>query len=190
MAFMDEHGLDRLTLRSLGASVHMHHTAIYRYFATKDDLLAAIFTAYAGDLLEKSARDPRPAGDRLRALCLGLRQTFREHSQLVPAVVMAGGSLPHANEFQGQVLAMLREMGVPEERLARTYQALETHVIGSSYYDFAASPHHLDQRRVRYRATTDAALDLHCRRTEDIDAMNEDAFSWVLDRMLDAAGRG
>lgn len=180
-------GLQHLTLRSLGASVHMHHTAIYRYFATKDALLAAVFVRLAEGILQQAASDDSAPSDRVRALCTGLRGMFHSYPGLVAAVVTTAGTLPHAQTFQSQVLSMLRDMGVADLDLATWYQALETHVIGSSYYDFAGAPAHLEQRRQRYRTSADVCLDDNARTIDDIDALNERAFMWALNALLDAA---
>lgn len=187
LEIMKTEGLENLTLRSLGARLHMHHTAIYRYFATKDDLLSAVFVRLAASILYEAADTTIEPRARLRQLCFGLRGMFHTYPSLAPAVVLTAGTLPQAQSFQLQIVGMLRELGVAESNVARCYQALETHVIGGSYYDFTSAPDHLSQRRARYRSANDASLDEKSRRDSDIDALNEATFIWVLDLILDGA---
>ena len=114
---------------------------------------------------------------------------FHSYPSLARAVVVTAGSLPQAQAFQVQIVGMLREMGVAESDLARSYQALETHVIGGSYYDYTSAPDHLSQRRARYREANDVSLDQFARKDSDIDDLNETTFMWVLDLILDGAVR-
>ena len=149
----------------------MHHTALYRYFSTKDDLLSAVFVRLAEGILHDTK-------GRLLSCAMG---------NLI--VLVTAGSLPQAQAFQVQIVGMLREMGVAESDLARSYQALETHVIGGSYYDYTSAPDHLSQRRTRYREANDVSLDQFARKDSDIDDLNETTFMWVLDLILDGAVR-
>ncbi len=167
----------------------MHHTALYRYFSTKDDLLSAVFVRLSEGILHDTAASSAPLRERLRQLCSGLRGMFHSYPSLAPAVVVTAGSLPQAQAFQVQIVGMLREMGVAESDLVRSYQALETHVIGGSYYDYTSAPDHLSQRRTRYREANDGSLDQFSRKDADIDALNEATFAWVLDLILDGAIR-
>ena len=167
----------------------MHHTALYRYFSTKDDLLSAVFVRLAEGILHDTAASSAPPRERLRQLCSGLRGMFHSYPSLAPAVVVTAGSLPQAQAFQVQIVGMLREMGVAESDLARSYQALETHEIGGSYYDYTSAPDHLSQRRTRYREANDVSLDQFARKDSDIDDLNETTFMWVLDLILDGAVR-
>lgn len=186
ISYARRHGIEKLTLRSLGQRVGMHHTAIYRHFASKDDLLAAIFVEIVGSALDgalAAGGDPRT---RLVNLCLATRAMYREHAGFMPAMVASVGMLPQSRRMQGAVVAALRDLGVDESRLVDRYQAIESFVVGASYYDFAGFPDHLAQRRARHRGMSDRAFDDVSRDIADIDALNERAFRWGLEALIDA----
>src|SRR5690554_5561170 len=67
---LEQDGPAALSLRGLARSVGVSATAVYRHFANKDDLLAAIATeGFEGMSAEMSARLARePNADRLRRL--------------------------------------------------------------------------------------------------------------------------
>ena len=155
----------------------------------KTIFLSAVFVRLAEGILHDTAASSAPPRERLRQLCSGLRGMFHSYPSLARAVVVTAGSLPQAQAFQVQIVGMLREMGVAESDLARSYQALETHVSGGSYYDYTSAPDHLSQRRTRYREANDVSLDQFARKDSDIDDLNETTFMWVLDLILDGAVR-
>ena len=42
LEFIDEHGVNALTLRALGRATGLHHTAMYRHFKDRNDVLTAV----------------------------------------------------------------------------------------------------------------------------------------------------
>jgi AcrR family transcriptional regulator len=78
-----EHGYEAVTLRQICEAARVSKGAIYHYFASKDDLLAAIVISSLEQLLEHMARNAqagRTAGDRLRGFIVSQAEFFEEHT--------------------------------------------------------------------------------------------------------------
>ena len=189
LAYIDTKGLDGLTLRSLGAELGLHHTALYRHFRSKEDLLDSIFRSLLADALASVPDDIKDPRARVTALCLAVRGVFAAHPGLSAAIVQGAGMLDESVDLQRAVLSSLREMGVAEDILGRVYQALESYVLGSALYDFANAPHHSAERAQRYEHVADPVLAVHGVSLEATAAHTEDSFRWGLDAVLDSALR-
>ncbi len=78
LAFIDEHGLDALTLTALGKALHCHGTAIYGHFRDKDELVEAkLGRMYVVAQVAIPSRGS--AGQRLLGRMRSLRRAFAEH---------------------------------------------------------------------------------------------------------------
>lgn len=188
LAFVEEHGVDALTLRALGDSMGLHHTAIYRYFPSKDDLTTAMFDAVIGEaLVEDDAAGPASGRERVSSICRALRHAFQRHPGLMLPLILGAGTMPKSQQMQRRVLAALREMGLEGTSLTLAYQAIESYAIGGSVYDFSGAPNHLEMRRLRHRLIEDPAFDDVSRTTEQITELNATAFEFGLTALLDAA---
>lgn len=78
-----EHGYEAVTLRQICEAARVSKGAIYHYFASKEDLLAAIVISSLEQLLEHMARNAqagRTAGDRLRGFIVSQAEFFEEHT--------------------------------------------------------------------------------------------------------------
>lgn len=179
-------GAADLTLRELGELVGLHFTALYRHFRNKDELLAAVFLQLASDMLVKNAaiKDPKK---RLLTLGLGIREVQRKYPELVTALANSEGGTDTGTFVQTVILESLREMNVPKERLAVCYQALESYVNGASYFDFSGAPSHLETRQARHGKVGDPALASAARSAKATEALNEKAYRWGLESLLEAA---
>lgn len=189
LAYIDAHGLESLTLRSLGAELGLHHTALYRHFASKEDLLESVFRSIFGEALSGLSGDQSDPRERVIELCYAMRGVFEAHPGLSAAIVQSAGVIDEAVEIQRAVLKALREMGVPEARLSRVYQGMESYVLGSSLYDFANAPRHSVERADRFARVDDPAFVAPAASEDAATQHTADAFRWAVDALLDAAVR-
>lgn len=189
MGFVDEHGLDALTMRSLGDLLGVDPTALYRHFPSKDALLSAMLDDMMGRILDHVPHVELPARDRLRGLLSGARQVFCEHPNLMTAFVSSSGQLPHGLAVMREGVSMLEELGLRGPDLVRCMQMLEGYVIGSSVFDLAGAPDHHEIRRLRYRSVEREAYDEMSRSIDDVTAITQSAFEQGLDGLLDVCER-
>ncbi|MFI0206082.1 MULTISPECIES: TetR/AcrR family transcriptional regulator C-terminal domain-containing protein [Streptomyces] len=137
---LDEVGLDALTMRRLADAMDVQAGALYRYFATKGDLLTAMAERMLADLAATAATTTATAaaktegaGDwsgQLAALARAMRTALlaRRDGARVYAGTHATG--PHTLGFAEAVIGVLRTAGFGEEEAARTLMAVVHLTIG------------------------------------------------------------
>jgi AcrR family transcriptional regulator len=184
LAFIDEHGMEALTLTALGRVMNCHGTAIYRHFRDKDELIEAAL----GRMYEVSGVGIPPKGtprQRLMGLMRSLRRAFAQH----PNFALRNLTLHEERETAELVagaLALLEEMGLKGRNLVVGYQMLETYSIGTSAYDFAATPEAWGVRRASRRRVGHPDLDRVYREVDAVAKIDEAAFEVGLAALLDA----
>ncbi|WP_262384864.1 TetR/AcrR family transcriptional regulator, partial [Actinoplanes teichomyceticus] len=97
VAFIDEHGLHRLTMQRLGAHLGVEAMALYRYVPGREALLDGVVDAVVDELF----RDPEVhlrahAGwaDYLRRLAHGVRRTALAHPEIFPLIATRPPAAP------------------------------------------------------------------------------------------------
>lgn len=185
ITFVDQHGLGSLTLRSLGDTLGVTHTALYRHFRDKDELLLAMIDSILGEI----TRSESPAGasprERLLHRLRFTREVLGRHPEITAAIVSTPGTVPRAREFTLSVVEQLEAMGLRGADVPECYQVLEDYVLGATIYDHAGSPEHLESRRVRHRLLGHPLFDDISRTTAGIAAHNEAAFERGLTMLVD-----
>lgn len=181
---LDEVGVQGLTLQVLGERLGMHPTSIYRYFPSVDDLLAEAHVTLLDDLAAQLVlpEDPR---ERLIEMCVAVREYFHHRPGAAVLFAVTGGDRVAGTALVTSTLAALRDLGVPERHLAVSYQSLESYVVGTMLYDFAGAPDHVVLRRERLSAVGDPALAHACASDRAADRLNEKAFRFGLESLLD-----
>ena len=85
LAIVDREGLDGLSMRKLGAELHVDPMATYHYFPNKAALLDGIVDAVYAEMSPPSAPDA-PWDDQLRQLLHAYRQILKAHPHALPAL--------------------------------------------------------------------------------------------------------
>lgn len=192
LEFIDEHGVSALTLRALGQATGLHHTAMYRHFKDRNDVLTAVNAIVVKEGLERAGVLPDEPRGRILALVRGLRSAMHDHpavtlSQLLPIETLAD-SEPVAT-MQSYILASLTQMGLQGTELLVHHRILESYVLGASVFDFGGAPAHLETRRQRLRHVPEPAFEVVTRDEASIDELNERAFDRGLVLILDECVR-
>jgi AcrR family transcriptional regulator len=156
LAYVDEHGLDGLTMHKLAAELGAGAMSLYNHVRNKDDLLVGI-----SELVwqEAAAAAPPAADDAawLRALGRAIRHAGRRHPKALPALVSAGVFPPAMLE----VIAGQFDRAGPAEPDARlltgiatvTAFALGWAITGSAGAGPAAGPARESERQRIRRVT-------------------------------------
>ena len=63
MDFIDEHGVNALTLRALGQATGLHRTAMYRHFKDRNDVLTAVNAIVVKEEARRALRDSQASAD-------------------------------------------------------------------------------------------------------------------------------
>ncbi|MEU7791371.1 TetR/AcrR family transcriptional regulator [Amycolatopsis sp. NPDC049159] len=114
---------ESFSVRKLAAALGTDSSSLYRHFRTKTELLRAL----ADRILVSAVDGYRPEGDwkeRLTALARRLREAFGTQPQIA-AIWGRYASGGHGSRLvMEQVLAALREAGLPEEEIPARYHRL------------------------------------------------------------------
>lgn len=191
IAFADEKGISSLTLRSLGVELGAATTAVYRYFANKDDLIIAMREALLAEAIPVNTEGE--ARQRLMATASSFRDTARRHpclSQIMGVAALEGANSTAVMAF---TIAALEDLGLTGPTLVRGYRQIESFVVGTSAYDFADAPRHLEDRLGRMRLVRHENFHAQLVDQAAVEADNELAFmtsfTWILDGLISEAGR-
>lgn len=113
-----EHGYDAVQMREVSATASVSLATIYRYFSSKDHLLAAAMTEWTTELQSRVAQSP-PRGDNaadqladvLGRACRAMARQPKLSAALVRALSSADpGVGQSANQVQSQIEAMAADI--------------------------------------------------------------------------------
>ncbi|MCY0922140.1 MULTISPECIES: TetR/AcrR family transcriptional regulator [unclassified Streptomyces] len=135
---LDEHGLEALTMRRLADAVGAQAGALYRHFATKDDLL----TEMAERMVASAAAGPAPADAAWQTALAGRARALRAAllARRDGARVYAGThpTGPNTLGFAESVVSLLTGAGFGEEDAARALLAVADFTLGHTLEEQAA----------------------------------------------------
>lgn len=146
---MESAGHRSITLKEVGDAVGANITAVYRYFPSKEALMAAVVDRVLDGIVDPTVRlkDPRRELDRVA-------REMRRIQVAYPAVAatLAGTDViaPSSIQLSRIVIENLVALGLEGDDLVITYQALENFVIGSGSNDGLGVVDNWEIRRARY----------------------------------------
>lgn len=182
---IEEHGPDALTVRTLAEKMGVDHTAVYRHFASLDDLTAAIVDTMLDEILEFEPSPRLSPRNRLEAFALNVHNVLYAHPNLVPLLLRNRGTSAETAQVTRRTLELMHDLGLRDNDLVTCQQALESFVVGSHVYDLAGAPHHLEVRRMRLRNIDLPELDRALPNIEAVRKLNERSFRLGLTAILD-----
>ncbi|MCF3148493.1 TetR/AcrR family transcriptional regulator [Streptomyces platensis] len=137
LALLDEVGLDALTMRRLAEAMDVRAGALYRYFATKHELLTAMAEVLLADCLDRPFRSPdwservAELAHRMRTALLGHRDGAR-----VYAGTHATGA--HTLGFADALIGVLRAAGFTADDAGRAALTVVHFTLGHTLEEQAA----------------------------------------------------
>ncbi|MCX4821419.1 TetR/AcrR family transcriptional regulator [Streptomyces sp. NBC_01142] len=139
---LDEAGLDALTMRRLADAMGVQAGALYRYFATKQDLLTAMAERILAEALAPEGSTDGDWDSRLPALARGMRAALlaRRDGARVFAGTHSTGT--HTLTFADTVIGVLRDAGFDDDAAARTLLTVTSFTVGHTLEEQAALGHH------------------------------------------------
>ncbi|MEU0929783.1 TetR/AcrR family transcriptional regulator [Streptomyces malaysiensis] len=136
LQLLDSLGLDDLTMRRLADSLGVRAGALYRHFATKQDLLTAMAERMLADIPA-----PRENGDwdeRLADLARAMRTALLTHRDGARVFAGTHSTGAHTLRFSETVTGVLREAGFADEDAARALMAVANFTVGHTLEEQAA----------------------------------------------------
>ncbi|WP_187271924.1 TetR/AcrR family transcriptional regulator [Aeromicrobium terrae] len=115
VALVDREGLDRLTMRRLGADLGVEAMTLYHYVANREALLDGIVEVVVGDAVPAidTTTDWRPV---LRAYGTELREALRKRPGVLPLVMSRPAVTPSMLDVVESVLDLLQRSGFSLEQ--------------------------------------------------------------------------
>lgn len=134
MRLVGEHGAAALSVRRLGAALGCDPTAVYRHFASMDELMLAV----ADRLIAQALASYRPTGnwkENLRSVARATYQAYLAHPRVavVVAARVTGGE--HETRIIDLVLGQLRTAGFAGEQAVRLYRSLGDCILAFAAVD-------------------------------------------------------
>jgi AcrR family transcriptional regulator len=127
LKFVDEHGLDALTMRKLAHKLGVEAMSLYNHVESKDDLVGGIL-----DLVEAEIEAPGPGEWKaeLRRSVVSAHETFTRHPWAAPIWMSAprgsGGGVDRAESM----LRCMREARFPEDLTYHAFHVLNAYSLG------------------------------------------------------------
>lgn len=179
LAFIDEHGVEALTIRALGQKVGMHHTAVYRHYRSKNELLRAVLAIVITDAFAEAGPLPQDPETRLITLLSGLRKALRSHPAVTVAYLLpleTLGDSEAAAEYHKTAVQTLSDLGLSGHELVIRYLTLESYTLGASVFDFGGAPDHFASRSRRYKIVANSEFTSVVDSHGGVEAVTEAAF--------------
>lgn len=184
LEYIDLHGAAGLTARTLGESMAVDPTALYRHFPGMDELAGAVLDRLFGEMLQAPVPEGSPRA-RLRAHMMNVHNAFYRHPNVLGLILSSRGNNPNGDELSLRGLEFLRELGLRGYDLALCHQMLESYIIGTHLFDLGGAPYHLEVRRQRRRRLDDPDIDQSTPTNESVNILNRAAFEAGADALLD-----
>lgn len=145
-----EHGAAALSVRRLGDALCCDPTALYRHFATMDDLLREVADHFLADV-RVAARRGEPWDAAVRRICLELRAVQLRRPRLAALVRTAPTRLTNELRITEALLRELRHGGFAPSAAAAAYHSLIELTVGAAAIDAGLAAETPASRRATYR---------------------------------------
>ena len=185
---VDSEGLDALTARRLGKEVGVSYTAVYTYFATRENLMGALVDRVSAEVISGIVPQGESARDQLIAIALSARRAMARHPQLAAVFASASSDAQQGNAATLYAASLLEQAGLSGRDLVTAYRMIESYVFGASIFDFGAAPQHLSIRRRRYAFTGHPDFKAVAKSDTAIGEHNDEAFERGLELILAGLG--
>ena len=130
IAYADEHGLDSLSMRKLGAELGVEAMSLYNHVANKDDLFAAIVDAVVSDIDQSIRGDTWT--EQMRHLILSARSVMLQH-KWAPRVIETRTMIsPVIMRYMHTFLEIMRGGGMSYDLAHHAMHVLGSRALGFS----------------------------------------------------------
>lgn len=126
--YVDEHGLESLSMHKLAASLGVRAMSLYKYVDSKDDLLGGIV-----ELMWSEVPTDHPGDDWrkvVRQIAESLRDLVHRHPKAAPLLTSRQSLLEHPLLICQSALKAMRDGGVPEECAVTLLRVIFPYGIG------------------------------------------------------------
>lgn len=138
IAFVDEHGLDALTMRRLGDLIGVKAMALYRHVSGREDLLEGMVSNLIDNLFENELMIQTPTSweDYLQRVANATLPLARKHPEIFPLIATQPSEAPwlrpplRSLRWVEDFLSTLQRFGFSDENAVNAYTAFTSFLIG------------------------------------------------------------
>jgi AcrR family transcriptional regulator len=149
LKIIDDEGLEKLSIRRLGAALNVQGISLYHHFKDKDEILVAVCELALSNVRTPTAGDT-DWRDWLLANAIKFYRALRLHPNLIP-VLMRRHPLRIGMKEHNATAGLLAVQGVPPEAIMPLLETLEQLALGSASYESAVDKdEHLENWKENY----------------------------------------
>lgn len=137
LSYIDEHGVQSLSMRGLGAALGVEAMSLYRYVSGREDLLEAIVARLLDGLRQElEARRGQTWQAYLQALAHAVRSIATEHSAAFPLIATRHPAAPwlrpplRSLEVVEDFLKSLTGFGFSDSQAVGAYRSFSSFLLG------------------------------------------------------------
>ena len=131
VAYADEHGIDDLSMRKLGADLGVEAMSLYNHVDNKDDIYDGMID-YVFSSISLPAEDLKWK-DAIRQVGASAMESFGQHNWVVFALMQRGNFGPGALAFMDNVVGRFLVAGFTDEDSHHAWQMLASHTMGYAF---------------------------------------------------------
>jgi len=192
LAYVDEHGVEALSMRKLGQSLGYEAMSLYNHVANKDDLVDGLLDRVLAEMSPPAPDGGLPA---IRASAIAAHEALQRHPWAAPLLMR--GVRPGRMAYMEGLLACLRGSGLSAETTYHAYHIVDAHIFGFSLWEAGHSgspPSHIDDMRGWFEqmVPVDRFPYLHehgLQHLNDGPYLPVSAFEFALDLLLESLGK-
>ncbi|MCU4296107.1 TetR family transcriptional regulator [Brevibacterium permense] len=138
IAFINEHGIQSLTMRRLGASLGVEAMALYRHVPSRDELIAAAVGEVVDGLFddELMQHEPKSWEEYLQCVAHALRNLALSQPKMFPLLVTQPPDAPwlrpplRSIRWVEHFLSSLKRYDFSDDRAVACYKAFTSFILG------------------------------------------------------------
>jgi AcrR family transcriptional regulator len=137
LAFIDEHGLEEMSVRNLGATLGVEGMALYKHFPSKEAILDAVAELL---VLELVVPAPNAQGWQQRAFTMAqdYRAISRRHPNAFPLLGMRRFTTPKALTLIDRIIFALMAEGLTAQQAVEVYRGVANWANGCILNELAS----------------------------------------------------
>lgn len=136
LAFIDEHGLEALSVRHLGAALGVEGMALYKHYPSKEAILDAV-----AELLILELVVPEPSGETWKQRALKVAHDYRaisrRHPRSFQLLAFRRLTTPRALALLDRIFFALRADGLTAEQAVQVYKGVANWSNGAIFDELA-----------------------------------------------------
>ncbi len=148
VAYADEHGIDDMSMRKLGAELGVEAMSLYNHVADKADLQNAMID-YVFEAIDLPDSD-LGWKDQVRIVGQNAITQFTKHPWVVFLLMQHGNTGPGSLQFMDRVVGVLLGAGFSDNDTHHAWQMLASHTMGYAFQSASASER--DQQNAKFES--------------------------------------